>query len=171
MRSIVLIAAATASCAAQAPEQAAAPQADDVTAAAAAPAPAAAPPEQPAVEQGVVTTASGLRIQTLAAGTGAAPQPGGAVLVTYEGRLADGTVFDSAAEPVGLPVSGLVPGFTEALLMMRTGGSYRIWIPAALAYGERGAGGVGPANAELEFTVTLHRTGVPGQPAAGENGR
>ena len=131
----------------------------------AAPAPA---PAAPTVEQGVVTTPSGLRIQTLEAGTGEAPQPGGAVLVTYEGRLADGTVFDSAAEPVGLPVSRLVPGFTEALLMMRTGGRYRIWIPANLAYGERGAGGIVPPNAELDFTVTLHRVGQLGEAPAPE---
>ena len=116
-------------------------------------------PAAPAVEQGIVTTASGLRIRTLAAGTGAAPQPGGAVRVSYEGRLADGTVFDAAAEPVGLPVSQLVPGFTEALLMMRVGGRYRFWIPAPLAYGERGVPGVIPPGAELEFTVTLHGVG------------
>ena len=91
--------------------------------------------------------------------TGAAPQPGGAVRVSYEGRLADGTVFDAAAEPVGLPVSQLVPGFTEALLLMRAGGRYRFWIPAPLAYGERGVPGVIPPNAELDFTVTLHGVG------------
>ena len=116
-------------------------------------------PAAPGVEQGVVTTASGLRFETLAAGSGAAPQPGGAVRVSYEGRLADGTVFDAAAEPVGLPVSELVPGFTEALLLMRVGGRYRFWIPAALAYGERGVPGAIPPNAELEFTVTLHGIG------------
>lgn len=139
--------------------------------AAAQPAPVVAePPSAPTVEQGAVTTPSGLRIQTLAQGSGAAPQPGGAVMVTYEGKLADGTVFDSAAEPVGLPVSGVVPGFTEALLMMRVGGRYRIWIPPHLAYGERGAGGgVVPPNAELDFTITLHRVGQLGQtPAASE---
>lgn len=130
-----------------------------------APAPATAP-AAPAVEQGVVTTPSGLRIQTLVAGTGEAPRPGGAVRVTYEGRLADGTVFDAAAEPAGLPVSALIPGFTEALLMMRVGGRYRFWIPSHLAYGERGAGGVIPPNAELEFTVTLHDVGRLGPPPA-----
>ncbi|MDQ4087714.1 MAG: FKBP-type peptidyl-prolyl cis-trans isomerase, partial [Pseudomonadota bacterium] len=114
---------------------------------------------EPRVEQGVVTTPSGLRIQTLTPGTGEVPQPGGAVLVSYEGKLADGTVFDATREPVGLPVSELVPGFTEALLMMRVGGRYRFWIPSHLGYGERGAGGVVPPNAELEFTVTLHDVG------------
>lgn len=158
----LLLAAHTASCAAQTPERNAAPEQNAAPAAAAqaTPAPAAPAASAPSVEQGVVTTASGLRIQTLAAGTGAAPEPGGAVLVSYEGKLANGTVFDSTQEPVGLPVSALVPGFTEALLMMRVGGRYRIWIPANLAYGERGAGeGVVPPNAELEFTVTLHDVG------------
>ena len=127
--------------------------------AAAQPASASAVPAAPAVEPAIVTTPSGLRIQTLTAGSGAAPQPGGAVRVSYEGRLADGTVFDAAADPVGLPVSELVPGFTEALLLMRAGGRYRIWLPAALAYGERGVPGVIPPNAELEFTVALHDVG------------
>lgn len=161
----LLLAAHTAACAAQTPERNSAPEQN----AAPAPAPAPATPQAaaPSVEQGVVTTASGLRIQTLTAGTGAAPEPGGAVLVSYEGKLANGTVFDSTIEPAGLPVSGLVPGFTEALLMMRVGGRYRIWIPANLAYGERGAGGVVPPNAELEFTVTLHDVGQLGPaPAA-----
>lgn len=127
--------------------------------AAAQPASASAAPSAPAIEPAIVTTASGLRIQTLAAGTGAAPQPGGAVRVSYEGRLGDGTIFDAAAAPVGLPVSALVPGFTEALLLMRTGGRYRFWIPAPLAYGERGVPGLIPPDAELEFTVTLHGVG------------
>ena len=127
--------------------------------AAAQPALAATAPSAPTVDQGIVTTASGLRIQTLTAGTGAPPQPGGAVRVSYEGRLADGTVFDAAAEPVGLPVSQLVPGFTEALLLMQAGGRYRFWIPAPLAYGERGVPGMIPPGAELEFTVTLHGVG------------
>lgn len=106
-----------------------------------------------------ITTASGLRFETLVPGTGRRPQPGDAVLVTYEGRLADGTVFDSAAQPVGLLVSDLVPGFTEALQLMNEGGRYRFWIPPALAYGARGAPGAVPPNAEIDFTVTLIRVG------------
>ena len=126
----------------------------------AAPAPVAVAPVKapaaPAVGKGPLTTASGLRIETLAAGTGARPEEGGAVLLTYEGKLSNGTVFDSAKEPTGLPVSGLVPGFTEALLMMNTGGSYRIWLPPELAYGAEGAGGGAiPPNSPLEFTVTI----------------
>jgi FKBP-type peptidyl-prolyl cis-trans isomerase FkpA len=111
-----------------------------------------------------ITTASGLRFETLVPGTGRRPQPGDAVLVTYEGRLADGTVFDSTAQPVGLPVSNLVPGFTEALLLMNEGGRYRFWIPPARAYGAEGAPGVVPPNAELDFTVTLIRVGHAARP-------
>jgi FKBP-type peptidyl-prolyl cis-trans isomerase len=84
------------------------------------------------------------------------------VLVTYEGRLADGTVFDKAEQPVGFGVSDVVPGFAEALLLMQKGGTYRIWIPAALGYGAEGAGGgTIPPNADLDFTVTLIDLGSP----------
>jgi FKBP-type peptidyl-prolyl cis-trans isomerase FkpA len=116
-----------------------------------------APP--PAPPPPAVTTASGLRFQVLEPGTGRRPQPGDAVLVTYEGRLADGTVFDSAAQPVGLRVADAIPGFTEALLLMNEGGRYRFRIPVALAYGARGRPGVIPPNAELDFTLTLIRIG------------
>jgi peptidylprolyl isomerase len=116
-----------------------------------------AAPAAPAAPTGapIVFTASGLRIQTLAPGAGTQPQPADTVLVTYEGRLTDGTVFDASPGPVALPVSELVPGFTEGLLLMRKGGRYRIWIPSQLAYGAEGAGGVIPPDAELDFTVSL----------------
>jgi FKBP-type peptidyl-prolyl cis-trans isomerase len=66
-------------------------------------------------------------------------------------------VFDSTKgkQPMPLPVSGSIPGFTEGLQMMKKGGTYRLWIPSALAYGPSGAGGVIPPNANLEFTVKL----------------
>jgi peptidylprolyl isomerase len=125
----------------------------------------AAPHHRPAPPP-PVTTASGLRFQVLRSGAGARPQPGDAVLVTYVGRLADGTVFDAAAAPVGLPVSGVVPGFSEALQLMNVGGRYRFWIPAALAYGAAGVPGHIPPNAELDFTVTLVRVGAAAPPTA-----
>jgi FKBP-type peptidyl-prolyl cis-trans isomerase len=107
----------------------------------------------------VTTTASGLQIETIKPGTGATPGPNDLVLVEYEGRLLDGTVFDASAKqggPAPLPVSGVIPGWTEALLMMKKGGSYRLWIPPELAYGPQGAGnGVIPPNAVLDFDVTL----------------
>lgn len=127
--------------------------------AAAQPAAIPAPPRSfiPAVDQRAVkTTASGLRIETLKPGTGPSPTAADMVLVTYEGHLANGTLFDASAKPVAFPVSGLIPGFTEALQMMAKGGRYRFWIPASLAYGEAGAGGGAiPPNAELEFIVEL----------------
>jgi peptidylprolyl isomerase len=119
------------------------------------------PPAMAQEQPAAATTASGLHFQVLQAGAGRRPRLGDAVLVTYEGRLADGTVFDSAAQPVGLPVSDLVPGFTEALLLMNEGGRYRFRIPPALAYGARGRPGVIPPNAELDFTLTLIRVGRP----------
>jgi FKBP-type peptidyl-prolyl cis-trans isomerase FkpA len=119
----------------------------------------AAPPAPPPAS--AVTTASGLRFETLAPGTGRRPQPGDAVLVTYEGRLADGTLFDAPAAPVGLLVADAIPGFTEALLLMHEGGRYHFRIPAAQAYGAQGRPGVIPPDAELDFTLTLIRVGRP----------
>lgn len=102
------------------------------------------------------TTPSGLRFETLTPGNGPRPQLGQPVLVTYEGRLTDGTLFDSSEQPVPMVVGQLIPGFNEGLMMMNKGGRYRLRIPPELGYGERGAGGgVIPPNAELDFTVTL----------------
>jgi FKBP-type peptidyl-prolyl cis-trans isomerase FkpA len=116
-----------------------------------------------AASEPAILTPSGLRFETLKPGTGPAPTLADAVRVIYEGRLEDGTVFDRADAPVGLPVAGLVPGFTEALLLMRRGGTYRFRIPPQLAYGAEGAGGVIPPNATLVFTVTLIDIGRPVQ--------
>lgn len=122
-------------------------------------APAQAPQATPVAP---IATPSGLRFQTLKPGTGPRPAADNAVLIAYEGRLLDGTVFDKSDEPVGMMVSGVIPGFQEALLLMNQGGTYRFWIPASLAYGAEGAGGgVIPPNAELDFTVTLVDIGRP----------
>jgi FKBP-type peptidyl-prolyl cis-trans isomerase len=126
---------------------------------AAAPAVPAAPPSA-AERAAASTTPSGLRFEEVRPGTGRHPGPEDAVLVTYEGRLADGTVFDAAAEPVGFAVAGVVPGFAEALMMMARGGTYRFWIPPELGYGAAGSGPI-PPNATLEFTVTLVDIGRP----------
>lgn len=111
---------------------------------------------------GVTQTASGLQYRQLAAGTGAA-RPGDAdiALVDYKGSLADGTVFDRSAHATPLAVSGVVPGFAEALKLMRKGAIYRVWIPPSLGYGAAGAGPI-PANALLVFDITL----VDFQPAS-----
>ena len=131
----------------------------------AAPAPAAPAPSVPPV----VATASGLRFQTLKPGTGPRPGPDDAVLIAYEGRLADGKVFDKAEQPVGMMVSGVIPGFAEALQLMNQGGTYRIWIPGVLAYGPEGTrDGSIPPNAELDFTVTLVDVGRPAPAPSGQ---
>jgi peptidylprolyl isomerase len=103
----------------------------------------------------VVATSSGLRFETLRPGTGGKPTTADLVLVTYEGHLADGTLFDASPQPTAFPVAGVVAGFAEALRLMQTGGRYRFWVPSALAYGPDGVPGSIPPNAELEFIVTL----------------
>jgi FKBP-type peptidyl-prolyl cis-trans isomerase len=107
--------------------------------------------------QQVTTTQSGLQLQVLKDGTGASPTTSDIVLVHYKGKLEDGTVFDSTEgkQPVPFPVGGVIPGFTEGLQMMKKGGTYRLKIPPQLAYGEKGAGGVIPPNATLDFEIQL----------------
>lgn len=106
--------------------------------------------------EGVVATPSGLLFEVITEGEGANPGPTDVCRVTYTGRLANGEVFDSTDTPIDLPVSGVVRGFSEGLQMMKPGGTYRLFIPANLGYGERGAGGgVIPPGAALDFTVTL----------------
>lgn len=103
---------------------------------------------------GVVETPSGLQYRILRPGTGPRPTRADTAMVTYVGQLTDGKVFDHATRPAALPVTGVVPGFAEALLLMQTGARYRIWIPPALAYGPAGAGPI-PGNAVLVFDIEL----------------
>lgn len=100
-----------------------------------------------------VTTASGLMIQTVKAGTGANPTDADITLVDYKGSLRDGKVFDQN-QRTPLPVAGMIPGFTEALKLMQSGGSYKICIPPALGYGAQANERI-PANSTLFFDVTL----------------
>jgi FKBP-type peptidyl-prolyl cis-trans isomerase FkpA len=130
---------------------------------------AAAQPVCPpaAAQPPIVTTPTGVRFQMLKPGTGVKPGAADQVLVTYEGHLTDGTLFDASAQPVAFGVSDLIPGFTEALQMMAKGGRYKFWIPPQLAYGPEGAGeGLIPPNAELEFIVTLVDVASPPADAA-----
>ncbi len=90
---------------------------------------------------------------TVQEGTGRAINADDIVLVKYEGKLDNGTVFD-ANEQAPLEVAGVVPGFRQALMRMRIGGQYRVRIPAALGYGDRQTGAI-PANSPLNFTVEV----------------
>ncbi len=111
-----------------------------------------------AKKPGVVTTASGLQYLELKAGTGDTPKANNVVKVHYEGKLLDGNVFDSSirrGEPAEFPVNQVIAGWTEALQLMKVGGKARLFIPAKLAYGERGAGAAIPPNCCLVFEVEL----------------
>lgn len=109
-------------------------------------------------KEGVKTTPSGLQYKVLKEGTGPSPKSTDAITAHYRGTLIDGTEFDSSYkrnEPATFPVSGVIKGWTEALQLMKVGSKYQLFIPAALAYGEKGAGSdVGP-NATLIFEVEL----------------
>lgn len=113
---------------------------------------------------GVVTTASGLQYEVVQEGTGASPKATDQVTVHYTGTLLDGTKFDSSVDrgqPATFPVNQVIAGWTEALQLMKVGGKYKLYIPPALGYGERGAGGeIGP-NALLVFDVELLGIGEP----------
>lgn len=107
---------------------------------------------------GVSTTASGLQYKQLQAGQPGAPRPTDTdvVRVQYKGRLLDGSVFDQSQQPAVFPVTGVVPGFSEALKLMPKGSKYRFWIPGNLGYGPTPPPGAPiPPNATLVFDVEL----------------
>jgi len=108
--------------------------------------------------EGVSTTESGLQYEVITEGTGAKPTATDQVRVHYHGTLIDGTVFDSSVdrgEPATFGVGQVIPGWTEALQLMPVGSKWKVYLPSAIAYGERGAGGeIGP-NAALIFEVEL----------------
>jgi len=113
---------------------------------------------------GVKTTASGLQYEVVTEGTGPVPKPSDQVTVHYKGTLVDGTPFDSSydrGEPATFGVDQVIPGWTEALQLMKAGSKYKLYIPAALAYGDRGAGNVIGPNAPLVFEVELLSIGAP----------
>lgn len=109
-------------------------------------------------KEGITTTASGLQYQVIRAGSGQTPTIEDTVVTNYEGTLINGTVFDSSykrGKTVTFPVNGVIRGWTEALLLMKTGAKWKLYIPARLAYGERGAGNVIGPNETLIFDIEL----------------
>ena len=109
-------------------------------------------------KEGVKTLPSGLQYKVIKAGTGKKPKLNDTVTIHYRGTLIDGTEFDSSykrGQPVSFPVSGVLPGWTEALQLMEEGAKWQLFIPPNLAYGERGAGGVIGPNATLVFEIEL----------------
>jgi len=109
-------------------------------------------------KEGVQETESGLQYKVLTPAEGPKPVASDKVTVHYEGRLIDGTVFDSSIErgqPASFPLNGVIQGWTEGLQLMSVGSKYRFFVPSELAYGERGAGqNIGP-NETLIFDVEL----------------
>jgi FKBP-type peptidyl-prolyl cis-trans isomerase FklB len=109
-------------------------------------------------KEGIEVTASGLQYRVLQAGTGEPPSAEQTVEVHYEGKLLDGTVFDSSiarGESISFPVNGVIQGWQEALQLMKVGQKMELFIPSDLAYGAQGAGqAIGP-HATLIFEVEL----------------
>ena len=111
-----------------------------------------------AQEAGAVLTASGLVYRSLREGTGASPQATDRVKVHYRGTLPDGKEFDSSYqrnEAIEFRLNGVIKCWTEGVQKMKVGGKAKLTCPPAIAYGERGAGGVIPPNATLIFEVEL----------------
>jgi len=110
-----------------------------------------------AKQAGATKTGSGIVIRTITPGTGPSPTANDVVKVHYEGKLVDGTVFDSSikrGEPVEFPLNGVVPCWTEALQKMKKGEKAQIVCPSSLAYGDRGAPSI-PPGSTLSFEVQL----------------
>lgn len=111
-------------------------------------------------KEGVKTTNSGLQYKVNKEGTGASPVLGDGVMVEYTGKLIDGTEFDSTAkhggQPFAVPLTGnsVIKGWTEGLQLMKEGGEYTLYIPAHLAYGDKGQGKI-PANSVLVFDMKI----------------
>ena len=101
---------------------------------------------------------AGVRVKTIQAGSGPVITAADGVLINYEGKLDDGTVFDTSEGrgPAFMPVGGVVPGFSQALQKMQKGGRYEFTLPSELAYGETPPPGSPiPPNADLHFSVQV----------------
>jgi FKBP-type peptidyl-prolyl cis-trans isomerase len=118
-------------------------------------------------KQGVVTTASGLQYRVLKPGEGTPPKPTDEVTVNYRGTLLDGTEFDSSykrGQPASFPVNGVIPGWQEALVLMKPGSKYELFIPPKLAYDLQSPPAIPPGSL-LKFEVELLSVKAP-KPAA-----
>src|SRR5215216_6878344 len=116
----------------------------------------------------VVELPSGLRYEIVKPGTGAFPKPTETVKVHYTGTLVDGTVFDSSVqrnEPAEFPLNEVIPGWTEGIQKVNKGGKIKLYVPAALAYGDRGQGSI-PPGSTLVFDVELLDILPPAPPPA-----
>ena len=111
-----------------------------------------------AKEKGAVKTASGLVYKSLVEGKGEKPAATSTVKVNYKGSLIDGTVFDASEKHGGaatFPLDRVIPCWTEGVQLMKVGGKAQLVCPPAIAYGDRGAGGLIPPGATLVFEVEL----------------
>lgn len=114
--------------------------------------------EENGKREGVITTKSGLQYEVLTEGNGKSPKATDKVRCHYEGRLTDGSVFDSSyqrGEPADFGLNQVIAGWTEGVQLMKEGAKYRFHIPYLLGYGERGAGASIPPYATLVFDVEL----------------
>ncbi len=117
---------------------------------------------------GVTTTTNGLQYKVITTGTGRKPGSNDTVVTHYRGTLIDGTEFDSSykrGEPATFPVTGVIKGWTEALLMMNIGSKWQLVIPSEMAYGERGRPSI-PPNSTLLFDIELISIQDPGAATA-----
>lgn len=114
--------------------------------------------QENAKRDGIIIRPSGLQIRIIKRGDGDLPDPTSMVAVHYEGRLVDGTIFDSSyarGEPAEFPVNGVIKGWTEALILMQVGSEWEIVMPASIAYGDEGTGQTIGPGATLIFKVEL----------------
>ena len=114
--------------------------------------------DRAAAEKGATKTASGSIVTTLRAGTGPSPKATDTVTVHYHGTLIDGTVFDSSVQrgkPATFPLNQVIKCWTEGVQLMKVGGKAKLTCPPGIAYGKRGAGGVIPPDATLNFEIEL----------------
>jgi len=121
-------------------------------------------------QPGVITTASGLQYKVISPGAGEHPKPTDQVSVNYTGTLLDGSEFDASAKhggPAKFPVNGVIPGWQEALVLMKPGAKYQLWIPPKLAY-DLDSPPMIPPGSLLKFEVELlSASAAPAAPAPG----